>query len=249
MSSRPISERTSMLDIRDIDVHRGDIQILWSVSLAAEDGKITALLGSNGAGKSTLLTAICGLVKPSKGSIHFSDNQIDRQPVHKIVELGVSMVAEGRRLFPEMSVFENLELGAFTRKARETKEQTMEEVFQIFPILKNRATQMAGTLSGGEQQMLAIGRALMSRPRLLLIDELSWGLAPVIVKYIAEAIKEINRSRGLTIFIVEQNVSMTLGMADFGYILENGRIVGKGAAAELLQSEQVKNAYLGIGDV
>jgi branched-chain amino acid transport system ATP-binding protein len=248
MSSRLISERTSMLDIRDIDVHRGDIQILWSVSLAAEDGKITALLGSNGAGKSTLLTAICGLVKPSKGSIHFSDNQIDRQPVHKIVELGVSMVAEGRRLFPEMSVFENLELGAFTRKARETKEQTMEEVFQIFPILKTRATQMAGTLSGGEQQMLAIGRALMSRPKLLLIDELSWGLAPVIVKYIAETIKEINRSRGLTIFIVEQNVSMTLGMADFGYILENGRIVGKGTAAELLQSEQVKNAYLGIGD-
>jgi branched-chain amino acid transport system ATP-binding protein len=249
MSSRPILERTSMLDIRDIDVHRGDIQILWSVSLAVEDGKITALLGSNGAGKSTLLMTICGLVKPSKGSIHFSDNQIDRQPVHKIVELGVSMVAEGRRLFPEMSVFENLELGAFTRKARETKEQTMEEVFQVFPILKTRATQMAGTLSGGEQQMLAIGRALMSRPKLLLIDELSWGLAPVIVKYIAETIKEINRSRGLTIFIVEQNVSMTLGMADFGYILENGRIVGKGAAAELLQSEQVKNAYLGIGDV
>jgi branched-chain amino acid transport system ATP-binding protein len=249
MSSKPISERTSMLEIRDIDVRRGDIQILWSVSLSVEDGKITALLGSNGAGKSTLLMAICGLIKPSKGSIHFSDSQIDRQPVHKIVELGVSMVAEGRRLFPEMSVFENLELGAFTRKARETKEQTMEEVFEVFPILKARATQMAGTLSGGEQQMLAIGRALMSRPKLLLIDELSWGLAPVIVKYIAEAIKELNRSRGLTIFIVEQNVSMTLGMADFGYILENGRIVGKGKATELLRSEEVKNAYLGIGDV
>ena len=238
-----------MLEIRNIDVYRGDIQILWSVSLAAEDGKITALLGSNGAGKSTLLMAICGLVRPQKGSIHFSESQIDRQPVHSIVELGVSMVPEGRRLFPEMSVFENLELGAFTRKARETKEQTIEEVFQIFPILKTRAAQMAGTLSGGEQQMLAIGRALMSRPKLLLIDELSWGLAPVIVKYIGETIKEINKSRGLTIFIVEQNVSMTLGMADFGYILENGRIVGQGEAAELLQSERVKNAYLGIGDV
>ncbi len=238
-----------MLEIRDIDVHRGDIQILWSVSLAVEDGKITALLGSNGAGKSTLLMAITGLIKPSKGSIRFSDRQIDKQPVHRIVELGISMVSEGRRLFPEMSVFENLELGAFTRKARETKEQTIEEVFKVFPILKARATQIAGTLSGGEQQMLAIGRALMSRPKLLLVDELSWGLAPVIVKSIAETIKEINKVSGLTIFLVEQNVSMTLGMADFGYILENGRIVGQGEATELLQSEQVKNAYLGIGDV
>ncbi len=238
-----------MLEISQIDVHRGDIQILWSVSLAAEDGKITALLGSNGAGKSTLLMAITGLVKPTNGSIRFGGSHIDREPVHRIVELGVSMVAEGRRLFPEMTVFENLELGAFTRKARETKEQTMEEIFQMFPILKTRATQMAGTLSGGEQQMLAIGRALMARPKLLLIDELSWGLAPVIVKSIAETIKEINRNRGLTIFIVEQNVSMTLGMADFGYILENGRIVGQGEAKALLQSEQVKNAYLGIGDV
>jgi branched-chain amino acid transport system ATP-binding protein len=249
MSSRHILEKTSMLEIHDIDVYRGDIQILWSASLAVEDGKITALLGSNGAGKSTLLMTICGLIKPSKGSIRFGGNQIDKQPVHKIVELGVSMVPEGRRLFPEMSVFENLELGAFTPKAREAKEQTIEEVFEIFPILKTRATQIAGTLSGGEQQMLAIGRALMSRPKLLLIDELSWGLAPVIVKYIAETIRQINRIRGLTIFLVEQNVSMTLGMADFGYILENGRIVGKGEAKELLQSEKVKNAYLGIGDV
>jgi len=238
-----------MLEIHDVDVHRGDIQILWSVSLAVDDGKITALLGSNGAGKSTLLMAICGLLKPTKGNIRFSEHRIDHEPVHKIVEMGVSMVAEGRRLFPEMSVFENLELGAFTRKARETREQTIEEIFQIFPILKSRAGQMAGTLSGGEQQMLAIGRALMSRPRLLLIDELSWGLAPVVVKYIAETIKEINRSRNLTIFIVEQNVSMTLAMADFGYILENGCIVGKGEAAALLEDEQVKNAYLGIGDV
>ncbi len=238
-----------MLEIHEIDVYRGDIQILWSVSLAVEDGKITTLLGSNGAGKSTLLMAITGLLKPLKGSINFSDNRIDKQPVHKIVELGVSMVAEGRRLFPEMSVFENLELGAFTRKARQGREQTIEEVFRIFPILKTRATQTAGTLSGGEQQMLAIGRALMSRPKLLVIDELSWGLAPVIVKSIAEAIREINRTSGLTIFLVEQNVSMSLGMADFGYILENGRIVGKGAATELLESEQVKNAYLGIGDL
>lgn len=237
-----------MLEIRDIDVYRADIQVLWSVSLAIADGKITALLGSNGAGKSTLLMAITGLLKPSKGSILFGDNRIDRQPVHRIVELGVSMVAEGRRLFPEMTVYENLELGSFTKKARETREQTMEEVFQIFPVLKNRATQIAGTLSGGEQQMLAIGRALMSRPKLLLIDELSWGLAPVIVKSIGETIREINRVSGLTIFLVEQNVSMTLGMADFGYILENGRIVGQGEANALLQDEQVKNAYLGIGD-
>jgi branched-chain amino acid transport system ATP-binding protein len=159
------------------------------------------------------------------------------------------MVPEGRRLFPEMSVFENLELGAFTRKARETKDQMIEEVFGIFPILKTRKVQMAGTLSGGEQQMVAIARALMSQPKLLLIDELSLGLAPLIMQHISETIKQINITRGLAIFIVEQNVFMTLEMADYGYILENGRIVGEGEAKKLLQSEEVKNAYLGIEEV
>jgi branched-chain amino acid transport system ATP-binding protein len=238
-----------MLEIHEIDVYRRDIQILRSVSLAAREGKITALLGSNGAGKTTLLMAISGLLKPRTGSIWLNGISIDRQPVHKIVEMGISMVPEGRRLFPEMSVFENLELGAFTRKARDTKDQMMEEVFEIFPILKTRSTQIAGTLSGGEQQMLAIARGLMSRPRLLLIDELSWGLAPLMIQRISEAINQINTTMGLTIFIVEQNVSMTLEMADYGYILENGRIVGEGEARQLLESDEVKDAYLSIGDV
>ncbi len=237
-----------MLEIEQIDVCRGDIQILWSVSLAAEDGKITALLGSNAAGKTTLLMTISGLIKPLRGRIRLKGHQIDKQPVHKIVELGVSMVPEGRRLFPEMSVYENLELGAFPRKARETKDQMIEEVFGIFPILKARKVQMAGTLSGGEQQMVAIARALMSQPKLLLIDELSWGLAPLIMQNISETIKQINIARGLAIFIVEQNVFMTLEMADYAYILENGRIVGEGKAKELLQSEEVKKAYLGTGE-
>lgn len=238
-----------MLEVEQIDVYRGDIQILWSVSLAAKDGKITALLGSNAAGKTTLLMTISGLIKPLRGGIRLKGHQIDKQPVHKIVELGVSMVPEGRRLFPEMSVFENLELGAFTRKARETKDQMIEEVFGIFPILKTRKVQMAGTLSGGEQQMVAIARALMSQPKLLLIDELSLGLAPLIMQHISETIKQINITKGLAIFIVEQNVFMTLEMADYGYILENGRIVGEGEAKKLLQSEEVKNAYLGIEEV
>ncbi len=237
-----------MLEIREIDVYRGDIQILWSVSLAARDGKITALLGSNAAGKTTLLMAISGLLKPVRGSICLKGRPIEREPVHKIVEMGVSMVPEGRRLFPEMSVLENLELGAFTRKARETKNQTIEEIFGIFPILNLRKVQVAGTLSGGEQQMLAIGRALMSRPKLLLIDELSSGLAPVILQNLSETIQRINIARGLTIFIVEQNVLMTLEVAHYGYILENGRIVGEGESGTLLQSDQVKNAYLGTGE-
>lgn len=238
-----------MLELQGVDVCRGEIQVLWSVSLRVQEKKVTALLGSNGAGKTTLLMAVCGLLRPAKGSISLQTREIHKEAVHRIVELGVSMVPEGRRLFPEMSVLENLQLGAFTRQAREKVQETLEEVFTIFPALKSRRTQLAGTLSGGEQQMVSIGRALMSHPRLLLLDELSWGLAPVVVNYIGQTIKEINRSRGLTIFIVEQNVSMALKMADYGYILENGRIVGEGDAKELLTSEQVSNAYLGVEDL
>jgi branched-chain amino acid transport system ATP-binding protein len=236
-----------MLEICQIDVFRGDIQVLWSVSLEAKDGKITALLGSNAAGKTSLLMTISGLIRPARGEIRFNGMRIDMLPTHRIVELGVSLVPEGRRVFPEMNVLENLELGAFSRKARNARNQTMEEVFEIFPILRRRGSQMAGTLSGGEQQMLAIARALMSLPKLLLCDELSLGLAPLILKNISESIRQINVSRGLTIFIVEQNVLMTLEMAEWGYIIENGRIVGHDEARSLLQNEQVKNAYLGIG--
>jgi branched-chain amino acid transport system ATP-binding protein len=238
-----------MLEINQIDVYRGDIQILWSVSLVAEDRKITALLGSNAAGKTTLLMTIAGLIKPLRGSIRMNDNQIDKQPVHKIVEMGVSLVPEGRRLFPEMSVLENLEMGAFNAKARKIKNETIEWIYEIFPRIQERKKQIAGTLSGGEQQMLAIARGLMSRPKLLLIDELSLGLAPLIIKNIFETIKEINITRGLTTFMVEQNVSMTLEMVDYGYILENGRIVGKGEGKQLLERDLVKEAYLGIGEV
>jgi len=238
-----------MLDLSRVDVHRGDIQVLWSVSLAAQEGKITALLGSNGAGKTTLLNAVTGLLRASRGSILLKGRPIESQPVHKIVEMGVSMVPEGRRLFPEMTVHENLELGAFARKARRRRQETMDLIFGTFPVLQGRRSQMAGTLSGGEQQMLTIARALMSRPKLLLLDELSWGLSPVATQAIFKTIKEINGTMGLTILMVEQNVSMTLETADYGYILENGRIVGEGRAGALLESEQVKNAYLGIGDL
>jgi len=238
-----------MLDLRQVDVHRGDIQVLWSVSLAAQEGKITALLGSNGAGKTTLLNTVTGLLRASRGSILLKGSPIQSRPVHKIVEMGVSMVPEGRRLFPEMTVQENLELGAFARKARNLRQGTMGVIFKIFPLLQGRRSQMAGTLSGGEQQMLTIARALMSRPELLLLDELSWGLSPVSTQAIFKTIKEINGTMGLTILMVEQNVSMTLETADYGYILENGRIVGEGNAGSLLESEQVKNAYLGIGDL
>jgi branched-chain amino acid transport system ATP-binding protein len=238
-----------MLEIHQIDVYRGDIQILWSVSLVVKDGKITALLGSNAAGKTTLLMTISGLIKPLRGSIRMNGKPIDKQPVHKIVELGVGLVPEGRRLFPEMSVLENLEMGAFNAKARKIKDETIEWVYAVFPRIQERKNQIAGTLSGGEQQMLAIARALMSLPKLLLIDELSLGLAPLIMKDLAETIKQINITKGLTIFIVEQNVPLTLEMADYGYILENGRIVGEGEAKKLLKSDDVKDAYLGIGEV
>ncbi|RJR30846.1 MAG: ABC transporter ATP-binding protein [Desulfobacteraceae bacterium] len=236
-----------MLEVHGLDVYRGDVQILWSVSLTAGEGKITALLGPNAAGKTTLLLAVTGLLRPSRGSISLCGQTIHTERVHKIVEMGISMVPEGRRVFPEMSILENLELGAYTRKARRLKRQTLEEVFSIFPVLKNRSRQMAGTLSGGERQMLATARALMSRPRVLLIDELSLGLAPLIMNRIAETIRQINGTMGLTIFMVEQNVPMTLEMANYGYILENGRIAGEGPAGALLEDERVKSAYLGIG--
>ncbi len=238
-----------MLEIRGIDVYRRDIRVLWSVSLFVRKGKITALLGPNGSGKTSLLMSISGLIKPAEGGILLDGIDISKEPAHRIVELGVSMVPEGRRIFPEMSVLENLELGAFLQRARKGKDHKIERVYGIFPILKVRAMQVAGTLSGGEQQMLAIGRALMSQPKLLLIDELSLGLAPLVLRHLSDTIKEINGSTGLTIFIVEQNVLMTLEMAEYGYILENGRIVGSGEAKALLQDERVKGAYLGISNI
>lgn len=234
-----------MLSIKNIDVFYGDLQALWDVSLDIEDGKITSLIGSNGAGKSTLQLAVTGIIKPRNGSIHAGGIRLDNQPAHRIVDIGISMVPEGRRLFPEMTVLDNLEMGAFSRKARERLGETVEWVYEIFPRLKERVRQRAGALSGGEQQMLAIGRALMSRPKFLLVDELSLGLAPLVVRHICRILEEVNRSRGITIFVVEQNVRMALELADHGYIMENGRIVGRGPSGDLLNSEEVKAAYLG----
>jgi branched-chain amino acid transport system ATP-binding protein len=235
-----------MLRIDGLDVFHGDLQALWDVSLSVEEKSITTLIGSNGAGKSTLLTSITGLLKASRGSISFKGTRLDRAATHKIVEMGISMVPEGRRLFKEMTVLDNLEMGAVTKRAKQEKNSTREWIYEIFPLLKERSKQRADTLSGGEQQMLAIGRALMSQPELLLVDELSLGLAPVIVQKISRILKEINETKGIGIFLVEQNVPMALELADRGYIIENGRIVGEGDAKALLESEEVKEAYLGL---
>jgi branched-chain amino acid transport system ATP-binding protein len=238
-----------MLEIDQIDVFYGDLQALWNVSLTVHDGEIAALVGSNGAGKSTLLKTICGLLRFTRGSIRFNGLQLDKTPAHQIVQLGICVVHEGRRLFPEMSVLENLEMGAFNAKARKKKSEMTAWVYEIFPRLKDRRNQTAGTLSGGEQQMLAIGRALMSQPKLLLMDEISLGLAPILVRHIYDVVKEINRSKQITIFLVEQNVRLALEVADSGYIIETGYIVGHDKANLLLCSDHVKESYLGFGQI
>ena len=238
-----------MLEIDQIDVFYGDLQALWNVSLTVRDGEIAALVGSNGAGKSTLLKTICGLLRITRGSIRFNGLQLDKTPAHQIVQLGICVVHEGRRLFPEMSVLENLEMGAFNAKARKKKSEMTAWVYEIFPRLKDRRNQTAGTLSGGEQQMLAIGRALMSQPKLLLMDEVSLGLAPILVRHIYDVVKEINRSKQIAIFLVEQNVRLALEVADSGYIIETGSIVGHDEANLLLRSDHVKESYLGFGQM
>ena len=236
-----------MLKVDSVDVYYRDLQALWGVTFSVEKGRIIALIGSNGAGKTTVLGTISGILRPREGRVTFGDVRLDDKRQHEIVEAGVSMVPEGRRLFPEMTVFENLEMGGFIGRARKLKDESLNWVFEIFPVLKERVSQMAGTLSGGEQQMLAIARGLMSQPELLLLDELSLGLAPLIVKTLYNVIKDINQTKSITILLVEQNVRYALETADTGYIIENGRIVGHGKAEELLVSEDVKRAYLAIG--
>ncbi|MGI6649476.1 MAG: ABC transporter ATP-binding protein [Bacillota bacterium] len=235
-----------MLKISNINVYYGAIHALKDLSLEVGAGKIVTLIGANGAGKSTTLRTISGLLKPKSGSIVFHDVNINGKPAQDIVALGVVQVPEGRRVFPNMSVMENLELGAYLRKDRAGIKEDLNQVFTRFPRLQERRSQMAGTLSGGEQQMLAIGRALMARPRLMLLDEPSMGLAPLLVREIFEIIQEINRT-GTTILLVEQNAHMALSIADYAYVLETGRIVLEGPAQELAQSEEVKEAYLGGG--
>ncbi|MCI6870683.1 MAG: ABC transporter ATP-binding protein [Selenomonadales bacterium] len=233
-----------MLKIEDISVFYGAIHAIKGVSLEVNQGEIVTLIGANGAGKSTILRTVSGLLKPKEGTISFEDSVISGMPAHEIVAKGISQVPEGRRIFAEMTVMENLELGAFTRKDKAGIKEDLEMVFTRFPRLKERMTQDAGTLSGGEQQMLAMGRALMSRPRLLLLDEPSMGLAPLLIKEIFNIIVDINKA-GTTVLLVEQNANMALSIAHRAYVLETGRITLSGDAKELAASEDVRKAYLG----
>ena len=234
----------TMLTINDINVFYGAIHAIKGVSLEVNEGEIVTLIGANGAGKSTILRTISGLLKPKTGSIQFEGQEIAGMPAHEIVKTGISQVPEGRRIFAEMSVLENLELGAFTRKDKDGIKADMELVFERFPRLKERIGQLAGTLSGGEQQMLAMGRALMSRPRLLLLDEPSMGLAPLLIKEIFAIIQDINKT-GTTVLLVEQNANMALSIAHRAYVLGTGRITLSGDAKERAASDEVRKAYLG----
>ena len=234
-----------MLEVSNIDTFYGKAQALFGVSLRVNEAEIVALVGANGAGKTTLLNTISGLLRPASGSVEFLGKRIDGLTPHAIVELGISHIPEGRRLFPDMSVRENLEMGAYPNRAWKQKGETLEQVYQVFPVLKEREGQLARTLSGGEQQMVAMGRGLMSRPRLCIFDEPSSGLAPRLVLEVFRVIKSL-REQGLTILLIEQNVRHTLETSDRAYVLENGRVVLEGACDELLQSDHVRKAYLGL---
>ena len=233
-----------MLKVNDINVFYGSIHAIKGVSFEVKKGEVVTLIGANGAGKSTILNTVSGLLHSNTGSVSFLDKAIDRVKPHKIVEMGLAQVPEGRRIFLNMTVQENLEMGAYTRSDKDEIEASLEDVFQRFPRLRERRKQISGTLSGGEQQMLAMGRALMSKPELLMLDEPSMGLAPILVEQIFDIIKELNHS-GTTILLVEQNAQMALSVADRGYVLETGKIVTSAPAAELLNDAAVKKAYLG----
>jgi branched-chain amino acid transport system ATP-binding protein len=234
-----------MLEIKNLVVNYGAIAALHGISLSVPDGKIVTLIGANGAGKTTTLKTISGLVKPASGEILYDGKNIAGLPPHQVVARGISQSPEGRMIFANLTVLENLRLGAYLQKSKDIVRRELENVFVLFPRLKEREKQIAGTLSGGEQQMLAIGRALMSRPKLLLLDEPSLGLAPLLVKTIFEKIVEINRAQGLTILLVEQNANLALEICHFGYVLETGKVVLQGDSAELRQNPKVKSAYLG----
>ena len=233
-----------MLRINDIHVYYGAIHAIKGISLEVQEGEIVTLIGANGAGKSTILNTISGLLRPKSGEIIFENINLDSMPAQDIVKTGICQVPEGRRIFANMSVLENLELGAFLQKDKTKVKANMEHIFEKFPRLKERLNQHAGTLSGGEQQMLAIGRSMMSKPRLMLLDEPSMGLAPLLVKEIFSIIKEINEA-GTTILLVEQNANMALSIANRAYVLETGKIVLAGPASKLAESEEVRRAYLG----
>lgn len=234
-----------MLRVENIDVAYGDVQVLHGMSLAVEEGEIVALVGANAAGKTTTINTISGIIRPIVGAITFRGQRIDHLNPYDVVALGLVQVPEGRRLFPYMTVLENLELGAYSREARRQRAKSLEMALGLLPILKERQGQLAGSLSGGEQQMLAIGRGLMALPRLLMLDEPSLGLAPMLVKQILETVRDVN-ARGMTVLLVEQNVQHSLRLAHRGYVLENGRIVLEGQGSELLGNPHLKKAYLGM---
>ena len=233
-----------MLEVRDLQVNYGAIKALKGISFSVEEGKIVTLIGSNGAGKTTTLRSICGLVKVKDGKVVFKNNDLTNRPTNQIVAQGINMVPEGRRIFPNLTVYENLMLGAFQRDDKEEIEEDLKWIFSLFPRLEERLSQKGGTLSGGEQQMLAIGRALMSRPDLLMLDEPSLGLAPLLVEEVFDVIRKIHE-QGKTVLLIEQNAYAALNIADYGYVIETGRIVLEGTGKDLLKDEKVKKAYLG----
>ena len=234
----------AMLEIKDLEVYYGVIQAIKGISFEVNKGEVIALIGANGAGKTTILHTITGLLSPKKGSVMYEGTDITKIPAHKIVSLGMAHVPEGRRVFADLSVYENLKMGAYTRKDKNEVEETLERVYERFPRLKERKNQMAGTLSGGEQQMLAMGRALMSKPKIILMDEPSMGLSPILVNEIFDIIQEVAKS-GTTVLLVEQNAKKAVSIADRAYVLETGKIVLEGKAEDLLNDDSIKKAYLG----
>jgi branched-chain amino acid transport system ATP-binding protein len=235
----------AILEIRNVSSGYGEVQILWGASLSLEEGKLTSLVGANGAGKTTMLRTVMGLLRPWEGSIWFDGRDISRLPPHAKAEMGLVMVPEGRQLFTDMSVAENLEMGASPKRARPHFQRNLERVYTMFPRLKERADQKAGTLSGGEQQMLAVARGLMAEPLVLMFDELSLGLAPVLVLDLFETLIELKKT-GLTMLLVEQNVQMALAVSDYGYVLAQGRVEREGPSEDLARDEHIRKAYLGL---
>ena len=235
----------SILEIKDLNVGYGNLQVLWDVDLKIEEGKLVALIGANGAGKSTLLNTVTGMLKPISGEVYFKEERIDNLTQDKIIERGISYLPEGGRLFPDMTIKENLEMGAYHSRFWPKHKEDLERIYTLFPVLRQRKKQLAKTMSGGERQMLAMGRALMCNPELCLFDELSYGLSPVMVQAVFKIVRQLH-DEGITVFLVEQNVKQTLAIADYAYVIENGRIVKEGEGGALLEDDYVRQAYLGI---
>lgn len=235
----------AMLEVKNINVSYGNVQVLWDVNLKIDEGKIVALLGANGAGKTTLLKTTAGVLKPTSGEVIFKGERIDSLPADRIIEKGISYLPEGGKLFPDMTITENLEMGAYPKTFWKNRKLDLERIYKMFPILEERKKQLSRTMSGGERQMLAMGRALMSNPTLCFFDELSYGLSPKMAQEVFKIVKQLH-AEGITVFLVEQNVHQTLEISDYAYVIENGRIVKEGEGRSLLEDDYIKQAYLGI---